>query len=229
MKKLFRWLRPAALVLAATLPAACAGLKSNAAPEQAYVLRAAPPAAPAAAGEGMIVPRLAASVAVLHPFPAPGLEGDRIVVVGADQRLDAYAASRWAGPLPDVVAALAVETLRSSGRFSVVADERAPFPADYLLRLTVRHFEAQYNAPDVAPAVRVTLDGVVGRRGDREVIGTFTAEASTTATANRLGAVVGAFEQSARSALATVLAETAAAIATDSAAQVRKSTIPSSP
>ncbi|MGB8328319.1 MAG: ABC-type transport auxiliary lipoprotein family protein [Steroidobacteraceae bacterium] len=201
----------APVTVAMAVLSGCGGLRSHDVPDQVYLLRADPaPQAPAAE-----VQPLKASVRIARPQPQPGFDTDRIIVIRGDRRFDAFSGSRWAAPLPDVVAALAVETLRASGRFADVQDDRAPFSADYLLRMTVRHFEAEYTGAAAAPDVRVSFDCVVGRRSERTTIATFTAEASMPAAGNRMGVVVEAFERAARAALARVADETAAAVAGD--------------
>jgi cholesterol transport system auxiliary component len=199
--------RMAALIGAAcALLSACGALHSNVVLRQTYVLRAAaPPATATPAGGG-------ATLQVLRPFPAPGLESDHIILVRSDRRLDYFEGSRWAAPLPDVVAALVAETFRASGSFGSVQDERAPLAADYLLRIAVRHFEAQY-AGEAAPRVLVTFDCIVARRIDRGTVASFSVEGASNADANRLGAVVAAFEQASQAAIAQALDATRAAIA----------------
>jgi cholesterol transport system auxiliary component len=206
------------------------GLHSNAPAEQAYVLRAVTDVAVPAE---TVHPSPASTLRVARPLAVPGLGSDRIVVVRADHRLDAYANSRWAGPLPEVVDALAVETLRSSGRFASVEDDRAPGAADYVLRMTLRRFEAEYAAiagdtkASVAaappPVLRVTLDCLVVRRGDGTIVASFTADASKPAAANRLGEAIDGFETALRTALSQVVLQTASAVAID----VQKSETPS--
>jgi cholesterol transport system auxiliary component len=211
------------------------GLHSSAPPEQAYLLRAPPAVAPGSA------PAVAGGLLrVARPLAVPGLTSDRIMAVRGGHRLDAYARSRWAGPLPEVVGALTVETLRASGRFASVEEDRSPIAADYVLRVTLRHFEAEYfsagadgstGAAEGAvaaappPTVRVTLDCLIERHGDGRVIASFVADASTVATANRLGSVVEGFEKSARAALAQAVDQSADAIAAD--AQKFASPVPS--
>jgi cholesterol transport system auxiliary component len=174
----------------------CSGLlQSSVQPEQTYYLRAAP--APAGSALG-------ASLRVGHPLPAPGLDSTHIMLVQPDHRLNFYSGSRWPAPLADVLEALAVETLRGSGAWSSVEDSTSPFPSDYLLQIAVRRFEADYTAGGAVPEVHVTLDCIIGRREGRDVVASFSAAGSALATANRLGAVVAAFEQATGSALAAL-------------------------
>ncbi len=180
------------------------GLHSDAPATQVYVLRAAPRSpAPSQAPK--------ASLHINRPMAAPGLESDHIVLVQPDHKMSYYIASRWPGDLSSVVEALAVDTLRATGDWTSVQDSGSAFSSDYLLQIVIRRFEADYTAGTV-PEIHVVLDCIVGRRAGREVIGSFVAEGSATASANRLGAVVGAFEEAANHALADIATRASQAI-----------------
>jgi cholesterol transport system auxiliary component len=195
----------AALTLGACALAGCSGgLHSNAPATQVYVLRAAPHSQPAAKPP-------TASLHINRPLAAPGLESDHIVLVQPDHKMSYYIASRWPGDLSSVVEALTVDTLRTTGDWTSVQDSGSVFSSDYMLQIVIRRFEADYSAGTV-PEVHVVLDCIVGRRAGREVIGSFVAEGSATASANRLGPVVGAFEEAANHALADIAARTAQAV-----------------
>jgi cholesterol transport system auxiliary component len=203
-------LRALPLLAAGALTGCSFGLQSDAPVVQTYVLRAAPVKVDTP-------PRGAASVRLARPLPAPGLESDRIVLVQPDHRLTHFAGSRWVGPLPEVVEALAVETLRGSGAWRTVHDSRTSFPAEYSLQITIRRFDADYSSQSPTPIVRVALECMIGRRFDREVLASFSAEASEDVGENRLSAVVGAFERALNTALATVAERSAEAVKTSTA------------
>lgn len=205
----------ACAALAAT---GCTGLfHSTAPPEQTYLLRApAPPAAAAPAappGAALASPAALPSIRVSQPGADPGLNSSRIILVQADHRLNFYSGSRWAGPVPDLVEALTVETLRASGGWQSVQDADSPFPSDYLLRIRVRRFEADYTGGGPAPEVHVVLDCVVGQREGREVLASFIAQGSATAGADRMSAVVAAFEQATDEALSSLAQQSHTAVA----------------
>ncbi|HTV51571.1 MAG TPA: ABC-type transport auxiliary lipoprotein family protein [Steroidobacteraceae bacterium] len=201
-----RVLRGAVVALLAVPLAACS-LRSAAPPVQSYVL-AAPPAAP---GHPEARPASAAAPAapalqVLHPLAAPGLDTDAIVVRLSGGRLNHYAGSRWAVPLPDLVEALTVQALGAASDWSALEGSRGVFPAPYLLQLTIRRFDAEYGDGARAPVVHVLLEGALVRRADRAVLGDFRAEGSAAATEDRLGAVVAAFQQASNTALESTAA-----------------------
>jgi ABC-type uncharacterized transport system auxiliary subunit len=223
----------------------CSGLfKSNAQPEQIYFLRAPPaqgatagaasPGAAAAAADGATasaasLARMGVSIRVGHPLAAPGLDTAHIMLVQADHRMNFFAGSRWPAPLPDVVEALTVQTLRASNAWASVEDSSSPFPSDYLLQVAVRRFEADYAESGSAPAVHVVLDCTVGRREGRDIIATFVASGTTAAAANRLSDVVAAFEQASGAALVVLSQQAAQTVRSDAqrAAQNGEKPVPS--
>jgi len=211
------------------------GLRSDAPAVQTYYLRAgSSPAAPApgatgARGDGAqggaaaaqdggrggaAQAPAAATLQVMRPLPAPGLASDAIVVVQPDRRLDVFAASRWPAPLPDVVESLVLEKLRSRGDFATVVDARSAFPAEWLLQVRIRRFDAEYASAGRAPRAVVALDATLGRRADREIVASFTVEGGAQAADNRLGAVVAAMEQAAGTALDALAARSAETVRT---------------
>ena len=201
-----------------TLPLLCLGLagcsglfQSKAKPEQTYYLRA-----PAARTAATSAPAIPASVRVIRPAASPGLDTSRIMLVEADHRMNFFSGSRWPATAPELIEALAVQTLRTSGAWVSVGSSGGPFPADYLLQIHVQRFEADYSEGTAgAPVVHVVLECVVGRREGREVLTTFTAAGSAAATANRLGEVVMAFEQATGVALEALSRQTEQAVRAD--------------
>ena len=219
---------PRAAPLLCLLLSGCSSLfQSNAKPEQTYFLR--PPAAasaPATAAQGSSAPTGSdntapatgmphASLRVGRPMAAPGLETAHIMLVQGNHRMNFFTGSRWAAAVPDLVESLTVETLRASGNWSSVQDSSSPFPSEYLLTITVQRFEADYTGGGAAPVVYVVLHSTVGRREGRDVIATFTASGEATATENRLGAVVTAFETAASNAFTSLAQQTARAAHAD--------------
>lgn len=194
------------LAILCLLLSGCSGLlHSSAPPAQTYYLRAPlASAAPAAAATSVaVVPEAQLSLRVEPAIAGPGFDTAHILLVQADHRMNFYAASRWPAAAPQVIEALSVETLRASGAWSSVQDASSPFPAQYLLQITVRRFDADYTAGAV-PAVHVVLDCTIGRREGREVIASFVAQGTQSAAADRMGEVVAAFEQAAGTALTSL-------------------------
>lgn len=199
-------------VFLSTALVGCVGpFHSNMRPEQVYILRAVPTQGAAAAEP------VKASLRFTQPTVNPGLDSAKIMLVQSDRRMSFYLASRWPAPTANMIETLAVEKLRGSGLWRSVADSKSPFPSDYVMQVTVRNFEADYTDGGTAPDVRVVLDCTVGKRQDREVITNFLAQNSAKAAANKLSAVVAAFETAANAALDSLSAQTLEAVRADTA------------
>lgn len=197
------------LPLLPLLTACFSGFTSNQPPAQTYVLTlrgapssagpvaaaasAAPDVAPASAGAGP-------SVEVLLPTAVAGLSGDGVAVLRPGQRLDYYTGGRWAAAAPLLLQTLIIQTLRRQGRFALVEADTGPFAASYLLSVQLTHFEADYDG-QATPTVRVELVCELGRSSGRQALESFTAEGRAAASADRMQAVVEAFEQATNTAL----------------------------
>jgi len=188
---------------------ACSGVfESKLDAPQAYVLRLPPATAPAASANG-------GSVLLQRPQAGPGLDSDRIALLRSDQRFDFYAASRWAAPAPDLIESVMLDALRATGAFSAVFDDAAPYAPVYNLRCGLRRFESDYTTGGRAPTVHVALDCTLGRRRDRELLASFTAQGSSVAGEDRLSEVVAAFESATATAMKELGRATADALAAE--------------
>jgi cholesterol transport system auxiliary component len=185
-------------------------LHSDAPPVQVYTLRAA--ALPVEA-TGAIGPAVKVSLRVAHPLAGPGLDTAQIVLLQPDHRMNVYAASAWAANAPALIESLATQTLRASGEWRSVEDAESPFPSDYLLQISIRHFDADYSAgKEAPPTVRVTLDCTLGLEDARTIAASFVASGAAAASANKLSEVVAAFQQATDQALASMARQAAAAV-----------------
>jgi cholesterol transport system auxiliary component len=183
----------------------CTGLfHSNARPEEVYFLRAAPIPSGAAP--------VATSLRFNRPTADPGLQSTQITLVKSDRRMSFFLAARWPASPANVVEMLAVEKLRGSGLWQSVADSASPFPSDYIVLVNIRRFEADYTGGGAAPDIHVVLDCLVGRREGREVVKSFLAEGTAPAAANKLSAVVAAFETATNAALDSLSTQTLEAV-----------------
>lgn len=188
--------------LVACVACACADFHSKQAAIQVYMLE--PTYGAAVAGTAAAT----ATLQVARPLAGPGLDTDGIALQRDGQRLDYYAASRWAAALPEIVQSQAIEALRASGKFRSVQPEGAAFTAELVLQLEIRRCQAEYNG-DGPPTVHVQLLATLGRRADRSVLATVSAAAAAPAAENRMQSVVAAFQ----AALGTALGELNAGLA----------------
>jgi ABC-type uncharacterized transport system auxiliary subunit len=209
-------LLPTSLValLGCALLAGCSSwLKSNQPVSQVYVLRptwpsdaATPMVATAAAAPAVTTTAATATLQVEFPIAAPGLATDGIAVLRSGERLDYYSAARWAGGAPGMLQMLAVDALRATHRFAMVESDAGPFGSEYVLSLELNHFEAEYTGAG-PPTVHVALVATFGKRGSRDVLASVAADSRVSADADRLQAVVAAFERATGAALTQLAAE----------------------
>jgi cholesterol transport system auxiliary component len=199
-----------ALALAALL-GGCTGklLQSDAPPPSTF--RLATPPAPQAA-----TTPIPYAIAVARPRAAAAIDTDRIAIASAGHRFDYYAAARWAEPAPVMLQASVVAALAATGQFGggvVAAPSRVP--TEFLLEIELRRFEAVSTSADpatgTAPVVHVEAQAslVDTRRGVR--VASFTSAAQAQADANRLVAVIAAFDQAQAQVVAGISAQVTAA------------------
>jgi cholesterol transport system auxiliary component len=194
----------------AVLAAGCAGLHSSQGAMQVYTLESAMSAgaAASAASDKPIatgVNEVRATVEVLRPLAAPGLDTDRIALVRNVSQFDYYAGSRWPAPLPEVLQSLVVDALRASGQYRAVQSAGAAFAADEVLQLEIRRCQAEYTSGGDA-VVRVQLVASLGRRADRSLIASVIAESAAPVAENRLQAVIAAYRNAVGEALGQLVA-----------------------
>ena len=189
---------------------ACTGslFQSKAVPPSIYLLSAPPGTNAASSSASAAAPPTNANLAVLKPRVRTGLDTDRIAVLYPDRRLDYFADARWSGPLDDVVQDLAVQAFRNGARLQNVSSDASAFMSGYWLEIEIADFQAEYAAAGASPTINVRLLARVGSAGNRNILGSFTAEARQTATDNRLTAIVDAYELAVNSALTEIVGST---------------------
>ena len=208
-------------------PAACTGslFQSKVAPPTVYMLSAGggQAASAAAADEVPVDPamtptQIPVDLAILKPRLRPGLETDRIATLYPDRHLDYYADARWSGPLSEVLQDLAVQEFHSHAHLRTVTGDASVFGSAYWLEIDVSDFQAEYTSAAGAPTVHVRFLARLGRSGDRNIVGQFTASAQQPAAENRLTAIVDAYAHAADAALDEIVAQVADTLAKSGAA-----------
>jgi cholesterol transport system auxiliary component len=139
--------------------------------------------------------RLPLALGVAQPRAAVALDTERVAVVQPDNRFDYFAGVRWTEPAPQMLQQQLVRAFAADGRFEAVLAAPSRVPADLLLDVELRRFEAVYAAGDSAPEVQVEMQVslVDPRKGLR--VDSFVVTASAVAGQDRRAAVIAAFEQ----------------------------------
>ena len=205
-----------ALLALCWIPGGCAGslFKTKVAPPTVYLL-SIPPPDPGTAGSAPGAD-LTADLAVLKPRVRTGLDTDRIAALYPDRRLDYFADARWSGPLDEVIQDLVVQSFHSRAGLRNVSGDASAFASAYWLEIEVADFQAEYTESGAPPTVRVHFLARIGSSGERRIIARFEADARRPAAANRLSAIVDAYDRAANEALMQIAAGCAAALAPDS-------------
>lgn len=178
------------LAVAAAGALALAGCALLSSPEPVQTYRFGGPAAASSATEGQAGLRPVSLRRVEFP---EAVEGDKILGVTGTET--AYiAGARWVSPASD----LYMESLENA--FSAQATRvRAIGPrelsrGEHSLNVDIRAFEARYDAPGLAPMVVVTARARLLALPDRSVAAERTFTVQQPAAANRVGAIVEAFD-----------------------------------
>jgi cholesterol transport system auxiliary component len=157
--------------------------------------------------------RLPFALSVVRPRAAAALDSERIAVVQSDSRFDHFSAIRWSEPAPQMLQQLIVRAFTADGRFEAVVAAPSRVPADLVLDVELRRFEASYEGTAAAPSVRVEMQvTLVDARQPRRIT-SFVASASVVADANRRTAVLQAFERATAAALEETVSRVRAAVA----------------
>ena len=139
--------------------------------------------------------RLPLALGVARPRAAVSLDTERIAVVQPDSRFDYFTGVRWSEPAPQMLQALVVRALQSDGRYEVVVAAPSRVPADLLLDLELRRFEAVYAPGADAPSVRVEIQATLVDPRQVRRVSSFVASSELPAASNSRGAVLEAFER----------------------------------
>jgi len=139
--------------------------------------------------------RLPLALGVARPRAAASLDTDRIAVVQPDSRFDHFAGVRWSEPAPQMLQALIVRALQTDGRYEVIVATPSRVPADLLLDVELRRFEAVYAAGVESPTVRVEFQATLVDTRHARRVSSVVASAEAVAGSNRRSAVIEAFER----------------------------------
>lgn len=133
---------------------------------------------------------------------------DRIFTV-TGERAAYIADSRWAAPAEVLFDQAVFEAFDNAGGKVRLVPRGAPAPTDYVLRVDVRDFETRYEAgPGGAPTVLVRLHATLTRDRARTLVSDQLFEARAPAAANRVTAIVAAYDKAVNEVLGQLVAWT---------------------
>ncbi len=149
------------------------------------------------------LPKVDWQLVIETPVAPSGINTNRIALAHSPITLDYYAGATWTDSAPSLVQTLLIESFENTGRIVAVGRESVGLRPDYVLKLELREFQAEYETPEAPPSVHIRLIAKLVRMPAREIVAAHMAERKEIATANILESVVGAFDE----ALGPVLKE----------------------
>lgn len=178
------------LAVAAAGALAVAGCALLSSPDPVQTYRFGGPAAASAAAEGQTALRQVSLRRVEFP---EAVEGDRILGVTGTET--AYiAGARWVSPAADLYMESIENAFAAQATRVRVIGPRELSRGEQSLNIDIRAFEARYDAPGLAPTVVVTARARLLALPDRSVAAERTFTVQQPAAANRVGAIVEAFD-----------------------------------
>ncbi|MFQ6017313.1 MAG: ABC-type transport auxiliary lipoprotein family protein [Kiloniellaceae bacterium] len=127
------------------------------------------------------------------PLANAGLNTTRISLQRAPTLFEYYARSNWADRAPLMVLTLMIESFENSRRIVAVGREAVGLRADFVLKTELREFQAEYFEGEV-PKVRVAITAKLVQMPKRAIIGSQSFDHSVAAEADRMDAIVKAFD-----------------------------------
>ena len=154
-------------------------------------------------------------LAIALPAAAPGLDTERIAALYEARRLDYYKDAQWGALAATVTQSLLVTTLQNQKLFRSVTPEQARVSATHVLDVQLQDFQAEYVAGKSNPSAHVSMTASLIRLKDRKLLASFPIGAAVDADANRMNAVIAAFEAAAQQVALRVGERTAATLRGD--------------
>ncbi|MCS6622671.1 ABC-type transport auxiliary lipoprotein family protein [Roseibacterium beibuensis] len=178
------------LAVAAAAAVAMAGCALLSSPDPVQTYRFGGPAAASAASEGQTALRQVSLRRVEFP---EAVEGDKILGVTGTET--AYiAGARWVSPAADLYMESLENAFSAQATRVRVIGPRELSRGERSLNIDIRAFEARYDAPGAAPTVVVTARARLLAMPDRSVAAERTFTVQQPAAANRVSAIVEAFD-----------------------------------
>jgi cholesterol transport system auxiliary component len=127
------------------------------------------------------------------PTAAAGIDGSRIALSHDPYVLEYYAKAAWTDNAPGMVRSLLVESFERCGKVAAVGTEAAGLRANYVLKTSLRKFQADYRGGDPVPEVIVRISTKLLAMPERRIVRAFTSEKSVRASGTAFKDVLGAF------------------------------------
>lgn len=142
------------------------------------------------------LPDLDLRILVEPPSAASGLNTARIALKPDPTLLDYFANAMWIDVVPIMVQTLMTESLDASGALDVLGPDAIGLRPDYILKIHIREFQAEYDEGlDHPPLVNVRLQARLLGMPRRESLATVSAQQFIRAEATSLDQIVLTFDE----------------------------------
>ncbi|CAN0362011.1 unnamed protein product [Phaeothamnion confervicola] len=149
------------------------------------------------------LPRADWQLAIEAPVAPGGIDTTKIAVQRTPLTLDYFARAAWTDTAPRMVQTLLLESFENTGKLVAVGRESSSLRPDYLLKVDLREFQAEFRGGPT-PVARVRLSVRLVRLPERNVVASFAHEAIEPAAGPDIDKVVAAFDDALGSVLRRV-------------------------
>jgi ABC-type uncharacterized transport system auxiliary subunit len=151
-------------LLACSVLAACSGVLESGKPaKQVYMLQ--PPPASSTSESAHIPQTLIMSVKAV-----PGLDTDKILVLGNDARLNPVSNARWSDNLPEVFTSITRRYLSGTNHFGAVKEGQLSRPDEWQLELELQAFYGTQSSGGNTDGVELMMEGLLHCGGEQYVL-----------------------------------------------------------
>lgn len=140
------------------------------------------------------LPKVDWQLVVEEPIAPAGLRTTRIALNRDAVELQYYARANWTDLATEMVQTLVVESFENSGKIVAVGRESLGLRADFVLKLELREFQAEYTA-GAAPKAHVRINAKLVQMPQRMIVGSESFESIIDAGADSIEDIVAAFDE----------------------------------
>ncbi len=128
------------------------------------------------------------------PTAAAGIDSSRIALSHDAFTLDYYAKAAWTDNAPGMVQTLLIESFERTGKIVAVGPESAGLRPDYILKIDLREFEANYRGGDPIPTVVVRMSAKLVAMPQRRIVRAIDSDKPVKAAGSKFEDVLNAFD-----------------------------------
>ncbi len=146
------------------------------------------------------LPRVDWQLVIEKPLAPTSLNTTRIPLQRLAVELEYYARANWTDLAPAMVHTLVVESFENSAKIVAVGRESLGLRADFVLKLELREFQAEYT--DLGqPVAHVRINAKLVKMPQRAIVGSERFDATVPAASDTMDAIIAAFDDALGTAL----------------------------